>query len=89
MGLIQFTAEVIDGRLLELPAEADELQLKPGDKVQVRLGLKPPWKPKARCKPAEKQRVLTGLGAFKGMIGGTEAVLREKQSEIELEERRF
>jgi hypothetical protein len=32
---------------------------------------------------------LVGYGAFKGMFGGTEAILAAKQEEIELEERKF
>jgi hypothetical protein len=32
-----YTAEVKGGRLLELPAEAEALQLHPGDKVRVQL----------------------------------------------------
>jgi hypothetical protein len=37
MTLVQYTAEVRDGLILELPTEAEELHLKPGDKVQVQL----------------------------------------------------
>ena len=34
-------------------------------------------------------KVLRGRGAFKGMFGGTAAIIAEKQDEIELEERNF
>ena len=37
MTMIQYTAEVKAGLLLALPTEAEELQLKPGDKVQIHL----------------------------------------------------
>ena len=37
MTLVHYTAEVKSGLLLELPAEARALQLKPGDKVEVQL----------------------------------------------------
>ena len=37
MTLIQYTAEVKSGLLLELPAEAETLHLKPGDKIQVQI----------------------------------------------------
>jgi hypothetical protein len=37
MARIQYTAKVKAGLLLELPAEAEGLHLRPGDKVQVLL----------------------------------------------------
>lgn len=37
MTLVHFTAEVKGDLLLELPAEAQDLHLKPGDKIQVHL----------------------------------------------------
>jgi hypothetical protein len=37
MAMVQYTAEVKGSRLLELPTEADELHLQPGDTVQVQL----------------------------------------------------
>ena len=44
MAYIQFTAEGREDLLIELPAEAGELHLKAGDKVQVHLA-------RSRCKP--------------------------------------
>ena len=41
MTLVQYTAEVRNGRLLELPTEADALNLIPGDKIQVQLDFAP------------------------------------------------
>ena len=41
----------------------------------------------ATKKPADQPKKLVGYGAFKGMFGGTEAILAEKQAQIELEER--
>ena len=37
MTLVHYTAEVKSGLLLELPAEAQTLHLKPGDKIQVQI----------------------------------------------------
>lgn len=37
MTMMQYTAEVRSGLLLALPAEAEELHLKPGDKVHIQL----------------------------------------------------
>jgi hypothetical protein len=37
MALVHYTAEVKSGLLLELPTEAEELHLKPGDRIQVHL----------------------------------------------------
>jgi hypothetical protein len=37
MTMIHYTAEVKAGLLLALPAEAEELHLKPGDKVHIQL----------------------------------------------------
>jgi hypothetical protein len=37
MATVQYTAKVKEGLLLELPQEAQELHLKPGDQVQVQL----------------------------------------------------
>ncbi len=40
-------------------------------------------------KAARQPKQLNGMGAFRGKLGGTIALLQEKQSEIEREERRF
>ena len=37
MTMMQYTAEVRSGLLLALPTEAEELHLKPGDKVHIQL----------------------------------------------------
>lgn len=37
MTFVHYTAEVRGGLLLELPAEAQELHLKPGDKVDIQV----------------------------------------------------
>lgn len=39
MAQLHYTAEVKSGLLLELPIEAEELHLKPGDKIEVQLDL--------------------------------------------------
>lgn len=41
MTLVHYTAEVKSGRLLELPAEAEALHLKPGDKVDLQFDAEP------------------------------------------------
>ena len=84
MSLREYTAEVKGGLLLELPMEAEELHLKPGDKITVRL------EDAAETLPAANQpKQLRGLGAFKGKFGGTEALFQAKQEDIQREERRF
>jgi hypothetical protein len=91
MAQLNYMAEVKAGLLLELPTEAKELHLKPGDMVHVRLdhvvdaasqdnpGQESKYEPK----------VLRGMGAFKGKLGGTEALFQEKRAEFEREERHF
>src|SRR5436309_3150614 len=37
MVTVQYTAKVVDSRLLELPEEAQELGLKPGEEITVRV----------------------------------------------------
>ena len=39
MAQLHYTAEVRSGLLLKLPAEAEELQMKPGDTVEIQLEL--------------------------------------------------
>src|SRR5579884_683602 len=93
MALVQYIAEVKDGLLLELPTEAEELHLKPGDKVEVRLV--PPVerqktdknnKPVAKPEAAGKPKQLRGRGMLAGILS-SEEFMRRKQEDIELEDR--
>ena len=78
---------VIEGTWEEIKAHEAELTGR-----QVRLTIKPEKagarKPGARS-ANDQPKKLVGYGAFKGMFGGTEAILAAKQEEIELEERKF
>ncbi len=93
MALVQYTAEVKSGLLLELPTEAEELHLKPGDKVKVQLV--PPAKSQephgesnstARPETATKPKQLRGRGMLAGVLS-SEEFMRRKQEEIDLEDR--
>ncbi|MCW3055314.1 MAG: hypothetical protein JWN14_4484 [Chthonomonadales bacterium] len=48
MTMIQYTAEVKAGLLLALPTDAEELHLKPGDKVHIQLARDTEDTPQAR-----------------------------------------
>lgn len=90
MTLVHYTAEVKSGLLLELPTEAEELHLKPGDKVEVRL-VSPAESQKAetRNKPTarpEASRRVSALGKYAGVLS-SEEFMRRKQEEIDLEDR--
>ena len=91
MARLGYTAEVKSGLLLELPTEARELHLKPGDKVRIRLDreIDAPSQVNSAELSERKPKILRGLGAFKGKLGGTEALFQEKQAEIKREERHF
>lgn len=52
MALVHYIAEVKSGLLLELPAEAQELHLNPGDKIAVQLDHES--KPTITRRPNEK-----------------------------------
>ena len=90
---MHYIAEVKSGLLLELPAQAEELQLKPGDKVEVRL-LPPPELREARRENGSsetpgvqsKQKQLRGRGMLAGVLN-SEEFMRRKQAQIELEDR--
>lgn len=96
MALVEYTAEVRGGLLLELPAEAEELQLKPGDKVQVRLNRKVAATPMGRSginggngaasavQVAPKE--LRGLGMLAGILN-SEDFMRRRREETEQEDR--
>ncbi|MGO8671489.1 MAG: hypothetical protein ACLQVD_09030 [Capsulimonadaceae bacterium] len=77
------SGHVIEGTWEEIKRHDAELMGR-----QVRLTIKPE-KPTTRKpnSPTAQPKKLIGYGAFKGMFGGTEAIIAEKQAEIELEER--
>src|SRR2546430_602019 len=96
MALIQYTAQVREELLLELPVEAEELHLKPGEKVQVRLDREIEPLPHVQVekngggaepsgvKGAKKK--LGGLGMLEGILN-SEEFMRRKHEETEREDR--
>lgn len=84
MAQLQYIAEVKEGLLLELPKEARELQLRPGDKVQVQLHREDH---EAADSGAAKRERVSALGKYAFVAGGSEVFAQEKQAEIELEDR--
>ena len=95
MALVQYTAEVRGGLLLELPVEAEELQLKPGDKIQVRLNRKDEVSPNVRSemnggaragRVKVAQKKLSGRGMLAGILR-SEDFMRRKHEETEREDR--
>lgn len=81
---LEYAAEVKAGLLLELPKEAQELHLKPGDKVRVQLQQ---TRMKTRNTESEKRDRFSALGKYAFVPGGSEEFAREKQAEIEQENR--
>lgn len=96
--MIEYTAEVRDGLLLALPAEAQELHLVPGAKVQVQLCVTKngteamPYKPRRSDRaisPAGKpKKRVSAMGKYAGIVSSDDCI-RQKKEDIELEERRF
>ena len=82
MALREYTAEVKDGLLLELPIEAGELHLKPGDKVTVKLDEVEPI-----LSVSHSHKRPSALGKYAFVAGGSEEFAREKQAEIDREDR--
>lgn len=87
MVLLQYTAKVKNSLLLELPTEAEELHLKPGDEVEVRLT------PRNGVQKPEKGAAIAGtplrvsaLGKYAGTLN-TEEFMRRKQEDIDREDR--
>ena len=88
MALVQYIAEVKDGLLLELPAEAEELHLKPGDKVQIQLDREVPKVPHVSKgkKPVAVPNRVSAMGKYAGILS-SEEFMRRKQEDIALEDR--
>ena len=92
MTMIHYTAKVKSSLLLELPTQAEELHLKPGDKVEVRLA--PPAESQKVDKKnrstvkleAMKPKQLQGRGMLAAILS-SEDFMRRKQEEIALEDR--
>ena len=92
---MQYTAEVISGRLLELPVEAEELHLEPGDQVEIRVVPKTP----AQADPLKngsagdevaerKPKQLRARGMLAGLVS-SEEFMRRKQEDIDHEDRNW
>jgi hypothetical protein len=79
--VIEGTWEEIERRKAEMIGHHLRVTITP-DRPTTRTASVPD---KAPAQP----RVLRARGAFKGMTGGTEALIAEKQAEIELEERNW
>ncbi len=79
---------VIEGTWEEIKSHEAELI---GRHLRVTITPERPTarKPSAPPEATTQAKVLRARGAFKGMFGGTEAIIAEKQAEIELEERKF
>jgi hypothetical protein len=84
MAQLQYTAEVKAGLLLELPEEAHELHLQPGDKVRVQVHRE--HQEMAKIAPNKGKRV-SALGKYAFVPGGSEEFAKEKQVETEREDR--
>ena len=84
MTIREYTAEVKDDLLLKLPIEAGELHLKPGDKITVKLDQD---EPSITLHIADSHKRPSALGKYAFVAGGSEEFAREKQYEIECEDR--
>jgi hypothetical protein len=82
----KMSAHVIEGTWEEIERHKAEFA-----GHMLRLTIKPQratrLKPSASSAPTQPKK-LVGYGAFKGMFGGAEAIIAEKQAQIELEERK-
>jgi len=98
MTAMHYRAKVEENGTLSLPKEAQaELGLQPGDEVKISL-IAVPHHGIARSiddqhansanGTTEYKKPLRGMGAFKGKLGGTAALFRDKQEEMRREERR-
>ena len=84
MAQLQYTAEVKSGLLLELPKEAENLHLQPGDKVQVQLNQG--FRELIEIVPDNRKRI-SALGKYAFVPGGSDDFAKEKQIELQLEDR--
>jgi hypothetical protein len=74
---------IIEGSWEEIERHKSELI---GRHLRVMISSNKPNSHKPKTPVA---KILRARGAFKGMFGGTKAILDEKQAQIELEERNF
>ena len=87
MTSVLYIAEVKGGLLLELPTEAEELHLKPGDKVTVKLDLAVEKAPQTTSREeTTKPKQLRGRGMLAGVLS-SEDFMRRKHEETILEDR--
>ena len=84
MAQSQYIAEVKSGLLLELPQEAGELHLKPGDRVRIQVQRE--QREIAEVLANEGKR-FSALGRYAFVAGGSEEFARAKHAEIEREDR--
>ncbi|MCW3050837.1 MAG: hypothetical protein JWN14_7 [Chthonomonadales bacterium] len=85
MTLVHYTAEVKSGLLLELPAEAQALHLKPGDRIQVQLDADPELEEAKPIIDPEREAALALLDSWisEGLAADPET---KRQAEEELAE---
>jgi hypothetical protein len=92
MAKTRYTAEAKTCLLIELPAEAEELNLQAGDKVEIRLAGpasrgKTPRRGNRTDKGAGTQpKRLRGFGMLAGVVSSEDS-MRRKQQDIDLEYR--
>jgi hypothetical protein len=92
MATTRYTAEAKTSLLIQLPAEAEELHLQAGDKVEVRLaGPAPRGKTHRKGSPtdngaATQPKRLRGFGMLAGVVS-SEDFMSRKQEDIDLEDR--
>jgi hypothetical protein len=90
--MTQYKAKVQDKRMLELPEEADELGLKPGDEVEVRLLPLPHLAQNGTLTPDEKARIAAidaAMGSMAHLGVTSDDIRRERQLDDEISERQL
>jgi hypothetical protein len=90
MSEVDMALQVIEGTWEEIKRHEAEFigrQLRVTIKPETSVVRKQSTPKKSTVAP--KPKVLRGMGAFKGMTGGSEAFAEEKRGEIEREERHF
>lgn len=96
MALEHFMAKVKEGRLLELPLEAERLHLKPGERIEIHIDRINSDKllsdisitnlRNAKENHKSKTKRISAMGKYAGLISSEEFISR-KQEDIDLEER--
>jgi hypothetical protein len=86
MALMQYTAEVKAGLLLELPQEAEELHLKPGERVEIRLVIKGKQAKFNGPTSSPTPHRVSAMGKYAGVLSSDD-LIRRKREDIALEDR--